>query len=114
MRTRLLLLSSLPVEGNGNTTTVTPPPTTEPPATEAQPSSAPRPVAPPPAASVVLSGDKGEGALAEDIAKRKLETRVAELEDERRRLLDAQSVNPHKVAATAQKKSWLEGGSFFD
>lgn len=79
------------------------------------PASSPPAGAPPPAASAVLSGTRTEGdtdlgaELEKERAARKAEQiRLAELEDENRRLK-----TPPPNPATAQKRSWLEGGTFF-
>lgn len=81
------------------------------------PSASPVPPAgaPPPAASAVLSGTRKEGEtdlaaeLEKERAERKREQmRLSELEDENRRLK-----TPPPSPAVVQKKSWLEGGTFF-
>ena len=81
------------------------------------PSATPAPSAPPPpAAAIVIKGTRTEDDVALDLENKKLQTRIAQLEDERRAHLEAQRSHPAPVSvpAAAQKKSWLEGGSFFD
>lgn len=76
---------------------------------------APLPPAPTPeAAAVVVRGGKVEADAARDLEEKKLQSRIAQLEDEKRRLLEAQAVPSVNPTAKAQKKSFLEGGSFFD
>lgn len=98
-----------PADGNGQDND-TPAPETAP-TIPAAPSSAPPP---PPAATTVITRTKTEADVAPELEAKKLQARIAQLEDEKRRLLEAQSVAPANVVAQAQKKSWLEGGSFFD
>lgn len=103
-RPRFLFMADS-ADGNGLETTT---PAPQPPPTI--PANAPAPVA----AGIVAAGKKTEADVAADLDAKKLQTRIAQLEDERRQLLQAQSVPPPTVVAQEQKKSWLEGGSFFD
>src|SRR5436853_3233162 len=79
-----------------------------------------KPAAPPPAAETVLNSDANESD-AKDLVKlrrelddekegrKKDQTRVAELEDENRRL-KTPAKPPEKAP---EKKGWLEGNTFF-
>lgn len=78
--------------------------------------------APPPAAETVLNSDAKEGDAAEIVRLKRecegkdktikdRETRIAEIEDENRRLKNPEVV-PIKQA-TAQKKGFLDGATFF-
>ena len=80
------------------------------------PENIPPPPAPaPPAATVVLEGVKTEADVAPELDAKKLQTRIAQLEDERRALLAEQRTPRERAPRTeAEKKSWLNGGSFFD
>ncbi len=75
------------------------------------------PSAPAPAAAqTVIAGKKVESDVADEMDTKKLQSRIAQLEDERRQWLESQRTvpAPQTVPAVDQKKSWLEGGSFFD
>lgn len=79
---------------------------------------------PPPAASAVMRSDLVESDAAELVrlrrerdelsrARRDLETRVSEVEDENRRLKTLPPTVPPR-AAEKQKRSFLHGATFFD
>ena len=79
------------------------------------PQSAPTPPKPaevPPAARIVVEGRKTEGEVALEIKKRKLETRVSELEDENRQLKSI--VQPPAPPVNAQEKESFLSGFPFD
>lgn len=101
-----LLLDDAPTDGNENQPS-TPDPSQPAPTI---PTAAPAPPAPP-AATTVVRGTKREDEVGPDLVKRNLETRIASLEDENRRLKE---VPPVPAPDAGQKKSWIEGGSFFD
>lgn len=63
----------------------------------------------PPAAEIVVNATKTEreAALERDVKER--EKRIAELEDEKHLLKQAQQPKPQP-----KKSHWLEGGTFFD
>ena len=86
------------------------------PAAETQPtaSTIPAPAAPA-AAAIVKAGEKTEADVALELENKKLSTRLAQLEDEKRQLQEAlnKPVDVPITVATDQKKTWLEGGSFF-
>lgn len=81
---------------------------------EPQAAAPPPPAPTPEAAAVVVRGGKVEADAARDLEEKKLQSRIAQLEDEKRRLLEAQTIADVRPTAKAQKKSFLEGGSFFD
>jgi hypothetical protein len=75
---------------------------------------------PPPAASIVLQGGANEGDAAELVrlrqeaaelreVKKAREIRLAELEDENRRLK-----TPPPPPAAPEKAAWMSGSTFFD
>jgi hypothetical protein len=75
---------------------------------------------PPPAASIVLQGGANEGDAAELVrlrqeaaelreTKKQREIRLAELEDENRRLK-----TPQTPPAAPEKSAWMSGSTFFD
>jgi hypothetical protein len=57
----------------------------------------------------VLEGTRSEKEAALERELRERETRVAELEDENRRLKDIP-----KPKAQPKKKGWMDGATFFD
>ncbi|HEV2210077.1 MAG TPA: hypothetical protein VG167_14955 [Verrucomicrobiae bacterium] len=86
------------------------------PAPQQDPASPPTPSppqSPPPAAKTVLEAKKNERELNLEKTLKERETRVAELEDENRRLkTPPQRPTP---ANAPEKKAWLKGGlTFFD
>jgi hypothetical protein len=97
--------------------TPTNPDAQEGPATPTEPT---HPATKPPAAAVVLAGKKSEKdpALARKVKER--ETRIAELEDENRRLKTPAPKGDSVTAAhtfpakAPEKASWLKGATFFD
>lgn len=96
-------------EGDASSTPSPEPPSPTPPA----PQSAPPPAKPadvPPAARIVVEGRKTEGEVALEIKKRKLETRVSELEDENRELKKV--VQPPPPVNAPEKESFLSGFPF--
>ena len=93
-----LLLTPDPAEGEA-LDEPTPPPAAPPP---------PRP----PAASIVNDGKKVEIDVAWEVDNKKLQTRIAELEDENRSLKTV--LAPPPPPPPKGKKSWLEGGSLFE
>lgn len=109
-RTNLFRLSD-PAEGNGKPTPDEASPDSPPSPPQHEQFSAP----PPPAATTVTEGKRTEADVALELENKKLQTRIAQLEDERRAHVDAQrSHAPATSPATVQKKSWLAGGSFFE
>ncbi len=100
-----------PAEGNGN-----------PQADQASPDHPPSPpqheqfsAPPPPAATIVTEGKRGESDVALELENKKLQTRIAQLEDERRAHVEASRSHPAPAEspAAAQKKSFLDGATFF-
>lgn len=85
-------------------------------AAPASPSPAKPPATPPPAAEIVVKGGKTERELRLEQDLKNRETRLAELEDENRRLKTPparpEPVPPPKAAE--QKRSWMAGLTFFD
>lgn len=75
----------------------------------------PEPGEPPPAASAVVSGKRTEGVdLAAELesercARKREQIRLSELEDENRRL----KTPPPATPKAPEKKSWLDGATFF-
>ncbi len=84
----------------------------EPPKTPANPPSTVPPVthaAPPPAAATVATGKVTEADAAREAAeKRKLQTRLAELEDENKRLKDVPRPPVVPPAVVTEKRSIME------
>jgi len=81
---------------------------------EPAPAQAPKP-APPPAAKTVLEGKKTEREVALEEELKRSQTRQAELEDENHGLKSPkQPATKPGAEAPKQKKSWLEGATFFD
>jgi len=64
---------------------------------------------PPPAATIVAEGPRNEREVALERDLKQRETRLAELEDENRRL----KVVTHSPKAEKAKKGWLSGATFF-
>ena len=108
-RTNLLRLSD-PAEGNGKPQDDQASPDNGAPAPQHEQFSAP----PPPAATIVDEGKRTEADVALELENKKLQTRIAQLEDERRAALDLQRATPPPTPATVQKKSWLAGATFFE
>jgi hypothetical protein len=108
-----ILRSPDPVEG-----TPSPGPTPDPQKSEGTPLEGPQPPpkpqaspAPPPAATIVLEGTKTERELALERSLKERETKINQLEDDNRKLKGLGT--PAKTEPAPQKKSFLEGGTFF-
>lgn len=101
-------------DGDDGGTTPTAPLTPTTPST--QPAPTPKPAAPassivPPAAHIVATGKKNESDVLPEITKRKLETRISELEDENFRLKQTPAP-PAPTPAQPEKEHWLKGWPF--
>ena len=112
---RRILLDPDPPQPTSGGQPPQPPPETPPsppsdpgPAPEDPPQPGPTP-APPRAGRIVVTGEKTERELSLERNLRDRETRLAELEDENRRLK-----TPPQPRPAPQKRSWLEGGTFFE
>lgn len=86
-------------------------PTVAPPGPPVGPPTPVAPPNPPPAATIVLEGNRTERELALERDIKAREQRLAELEDENRRL---KTVTPPAKPADEKKKGWLSGATFFD
>lgn len=98
-----------PASTEGSQTTATPPP--KPPAA---PQTPPTHAAAPPAATIVVTGKKTESDVLPEIERRKLQTRISELEDENFRLKQTPTPPqpPQPPQPTVTKESFLSGWPF--